>query len=425
MGPSSLDEGISVLVAAESFPNFLQSYVLNSIEEILRRGGGVTIAAGRRLGKQYPQRVDRLTLLDRTRYFRLDSIRGVLGGLRPYALPFTRSGRQAYRGLWTLTTSRRWRSRSLRHFVKAVVEAPLLAESRFNLVHAHNLIPAYEFLMVPQVLGIPLVTTFHGLPTIGGSGKLAEEKAAEVFEQGDVFLVNTRFAQRQLEGIGCPTGKIRVLPQGIRIEDYPFQPKACPSSAPVVLLTVARLSVEKGHRYALEAVCKLRAAGRKLEYRIVGIGYEKENLERLVRELQLQDCVHFFGEVSEGELQRHHREAHLFILPSVEDPEGFHTETQGVVIQEAQASGAIVVASATGGIPECVDDGRSAFLVRERDPQALAQRIAGVLDHPNHWETWQHAARAWVENHFAMEKIGKRLWDIYREVIKARPPRQV
>lgn len=408
----------SILIATETFPNRFQPYLVNSIEQAIRRGAEVTIVTGGRLGQSYPKRVDDLSLLARTHYFRFESASNVLRQLRTY-LPFNHQGLKAYQGLCRLLKSPSRGPTSFRAWVKAIIQAPLLGRPNFDLVHAHYLSGAYEYLFVAMVLEIPLVTTFYGLPTRGGSAELSPDKTARVFECGKLFLVCTRFAQHQLEARGCPPEKIRILPQGLWLEDFSYRPKPYPLQSPVVLLTVARLSVEKGHRHALEGVSRLRQMGRSVEYRIVGSGYERENLQNLVRELRLSDCVHFMGSVDDTELRKHYEQAHILILPSVTDCDGYHTETQGVVIQEAQASGLIVVASRTGGIPECVDDGRSAFLVPEGDPEALAQTIAWIMDHPEQWGVWQREGRAWVEQHFDMTKIGRRLWDIYTELLDA------
>ena len=124
------------------------------------------------------------------------------------------------------------------------------------------------------------------------------------------------------------------------------------------------------------------------------------------------------GERTDEQLLQEYREAHIFVLPSVPDEfGGHHTETQGVVIQEAQASGVIALASDTVGIPECVDDGRSAFLIPPRNPQALAEKIEWLLDHPSSWEALQRSGRAWVESRYAMDNIGRRLWETDSEVV--------
>jgi colanic acid/amylovoran biosynthesis glycosyltransferase len=413
-----MNHGPAVLTVVEHFPSSLQSYVINALEELSKRGAQITIVASRTLAETYPQRVEELRLLDRTLYVPVENLRDLLRALAHYLTPFGARGRCARRGLWLMVRSHRWRPSGVKDLAKSLVRAPLLGEGKFDLVHAHYLQGAYDYLFVSKVLEIPLIVTFHGLPTRGGTAKLPSSRAAQVFSNGEIFLVNTRFAQQQLVEMGCPYEKIRILPQGIRLEDYPFCPRPFPEAGPVRLLTVGRLSVEKGHSYALEAVRRLKDIGRKIEYRIVGRGYEKDSLEALIRRLGLENAVHLTGDLTDAELLRQYQEAHIFILPSIFDPEGYHTETQGVVIQEAQASGAIVVATRTGGIPECVEDGRSAFLVPERDSAGLADMIAWLIDHPERWPEWQRAGRTWVEERLSMAEIGQRLWNTYYEAME-------
>jgi glycosyltransferase involved in cell wall biosynthesis len=184
----------------------------------------------------------------------------------------------------------------------------------------------------------------------------------------------------------------------------------------VRILSVGRLEPGKGHSYALEAIAMLVARGFNLRYRIVGQGSHLAELETLTRDLGLNDRVEFCGGVFEGALLAEYAQAHLFLLPSLREQTGWQ-ETQGVVVQEAQASGCIVVATRTGGIPECVDDGRSAFLAAERDAPGLAAAIEGVLRAPDRWSEWQQEGRTWVEERFDAAVIGSRQWEIYRHVL--------
>ena len=84
-----------------------------------------------------------------------------------------------------------------------------------------------------------------------------------------------------------------------------------------------------------------------------------------------------------------------------------------MVIQEAQASGVLVAASRVGGIPECVDDGESAFLFPDRDPEAIAGVVGRLLDRPEAWRGWQDAARTWVERRFDIDELGAKLMGLY------------
>ena len=103
-------------------------------------------------------------------------------------------------------------------------------------------------------------------------------------------------------------------------------------------------------------------------------------------------------------------------MPSVVTHTG-EEESQGVALAEAQASGLPVVASAIGGIPECMCDGKSGMLVPPRDSEALAASILWLADHPEVWGSMGRAGRAQVETHFNLEKLNDQLVDIYKMAI--------
>lgn len=88
-------------------------------------------------------------------------------------------------------------------------------------------------------------------------------------------------------------------------------------------------------------------------------------------------------------------------------------------MQEAQASGCLLVATRTGGIPECVDEGH-ARLVPDRDERALAGAILDLLQHPDRWPEWQAAGRRWVEERYSVSVIGRRLAELYLRLVTCR-----
>ncbi len=110
-----------------------------------------------------------------------------------------------------------------------------------------------------------------------------------------------------------------------------------------------------------------------------------------------------------------YRSSHLFLLPSVTAGDG-DMEGQGLVLQEAQAAGLPVVSTRHNGIPEGVRDGETGFLVPERDPAALAERLTYLVEHPEVWPAMGHAGRALVEAEFDIEILNDHLVDIYRSL---------
>jgi colanic acid/amylovoran biosynthesis glycosyltransferase len=398
--------GRRIAVVCERFPNVVQPYILGQLIALQEAGVHLTIVSGlveRGAACQPEVEAHRL----RVRYIGLASRPQLVRQLASYLCPDYRPGRVAT-ALASYLAARPW-CRGPKHLVKGLAKLKLMSDGPFDLVHSHYLGGSYEYLFLKEVFGVPLVTTFHGLPPVG-VGKLAPEKMARVFAAGDLFLVNTRFARAQLEGLGCPAGKIAILPQGSDLSRFPFRERQAPKDGRYVMLTVARLSPDKGILCAIRAVKQLAIRHPGLEYQIVGEGPERGLLKR---EIGASANVRLVGSVSSQELWRHYSEAHIFILPSIKARDGHHEETQGVVIQEAQATGLPVIATRTGGIPECVIDGQTGLLVEERSPEALAEAIERLIQDYDQARHLALAGRRFVEEHFDQRDISRRLFQLY------------
>jgi glycosyltransferase involved in cell wall biosynthesis len=139
-----------------------------------------------------------------------------------------------------------------------------------------------------------------------------------------------------------------------------------------VLLSVGRLSREKGHAdliHAIPRIVKL-TGNAPLRLVIVGEGPERTRIEELCRNLRLTDVVTLTGQ--QEDINRYYSIADVFLLPS-------HSEGCPNVLLEAMAAGVPVVATEVGGIPEVVKDGRDAILVKKCDQAGLALTTAQIL----------------------------------------------
>lgn len=404
--------GLRLLFGAETFPNRIQPWVLSWIVESIRNGAEASVCAYARLGSTHQTAIDALGLDRLTTYVQPSTLKGVVRGLTGV---LKSSGFQGLaRGLSRARAASLNSSSRLKLAARNIALLPVLGGPRPDLIHSHAMNMTYTLVPVARALGVPLVATFHGLPP-KGVPLLPPRMQADVFSTCAMFMVNTAFAQKQLESLGCPRHKIRVIPQGIDLDEFTFQPTRPDLSRTIRLLTVARLHEDKGHKYMIEAVALLRRAGHDVTYDIVGVGPLTATLPRVATEAGVADCVRFHGEVDDPTLRNLYRSASVFVLPSVRSDDGFHEETQGVVLQEAQASGLLTIATRTGGIPECVDIDHGAWLVPDRDASALAAAVTSILNQPQRWEDLQRAGRKWVEDHFDIRTLGRRMASLYLE----------
>ena len=317
----------------------------------------------------------------------------------------------------------RYRSEpSVRSRVGAVLRGTSVASAAAKLpalrvIHSHSLQMGYEAIAVSDIRSLPIVLTFHGLEP-SGVRQVPENRRLALFAQAACVLVNTDFARHHAMQLGCPAHKLRVLPQGLPLEDFPFHSRQMPgANEPLELLSVGRFHRDKGQRYSLIALARLRREGFDARWHFAGVGPDHRKLEALATRLGVRPFVSFHEAISAEALKDLYRRCHLFVLASIGSKAGAeHMETQGVVLQEAQASGCIPIATRTGGIPECITDGHDGLLVEERSHRAIANAIRFLLQHPERWPEWQQNGRRTVEERFSADVIGRRMAALLQEV---------
>ena len=126
------------------------------------------------------------------------------------------------------------------------------------------------------------------------------------------------------------------------------------------------------------------------------------------------------GALPRDRVREYYAHAHVFALPGIIARSGAQ-ESQGVALLEAQASGLPVVASAVGGIPESLLDGKSGFLVPPRDVEVLAKRVATLIDRPELRASMGSAGQAFARENFDRNALANRLVSLYEGVVASRP----
>lgn len=414
--PLPADVPPEVLVLAPQFPSLNQPWIDTYLEQLHRQGLSFAVATSVDPARRSHDKVDRLGL--RQRAVRVATTRSEKVGSA--AAMAATSPYEAWRMIDAsrkiATSGGRLRSRLVLALRALHLASRLRRVGRPQVIHSHSLTFGYGFLAVALRWKTPLVLSFHGLEP-SGVPQVPRERRHAQFEQASRVIVNTKVAGQQAVELGCAPAKVTVLPQGLPIEEFPFAPRPVPGQdEPLRLLTVGRLHPDKGHRYALDAARRLTEAGREISWDFVGFGPEYDDLVAEVGRLNLDGTVRFLGTLESQELRQLYRQAHMFVLASVDhaSPEE-HVETQGVVLQEAQASGCIPVATRVGGIPECVTHDEDGLLVPDRSGRAIAEAVEQLLSRPERWPTMQRAGRENVERRFSADAVGEQMAQLLRE----------
>jgi glycosyltransferase involved in cell wall biosynthesis len=172
-----------------------------------------------------------------------------------------------------------------------------------------------------------------------------------------------------VEQLHLPARNVEVVPPGI---DPIFTPGGERSADPSVV-AVGRLVPVKRYDELIRAVAEARRRQPRLSLTIVGEGYEREQLDQLVLDLDLADSVTFAGRVSDHELVALYRRA--WMVASASAREGW-----GMSLTEAAACGTPAVATRIIGHTDAVIDGRTGVLVDPDDPIALGAAIADLAE---------------------------------------------
>ena len=178
-----------------------------------------------------------------------------------------------------------------------------------------------------------------------------------------------------------------------------------------VILSVGRLSREKGHACLLEAVALLNRHGApSFRLLIIGDGPEKASLRERCRALGLDSTVVFAGHRTDVDV--FYSMADILALPS-------HSEGSPNVVLEAMAAGVPVVATAVGGVPEIVEHARTGLLVPAGRPDAMAKAMASLLTDEKLRRSLAAAARCCIDEKFSPQAYRRSLVGVYQDMLAA------
>jgi glycosyltransferase involved in cell wall biosynthesis len=297
----------------------------------------------------------------------------------------------------------------------------LLGRRRPSLIHAHFGIEGAAALRMAVQLGIPLVTTFHGFDATLKTHAMLGSPAwfryplmrRKLAREGNLFLCASLFIRQKLLETGFPESRTHT--HYIGVDCRTIRPRADFEEKPLIL-HVARLVEVKGTRYLLRAFATVARKYHRVRLLIIGDGPLRRQLHALAASLGMRDRVEFLGALPHGAVLSWMRRAAMLVLPGIRTATG-REEGLGMVLLEAAATGLPIVGSRVGGIPECMLEGETGFLVPERDADALARRMAELLEDPVRRHRMGTAGRALVEDRFDIDRQTAVLENFYDSLL--------
>jgi glycosyltransferase involved in cell wall biosynthesis len=301
----------------------------------------------------------------------------------------------------------------------------LIRAHGIQLVHARSRAPAWSAWLASRRLGIPFVTTFHG---VYGHQNALKRQYNSVMCRGQPVIAVSHFVARHIEAVyGLEPARIEVIHRGIETRRFSADTidpgrigvlrehwQLGPNVNGPVLMLPARLSRIKGHALLLEALSRLR----HLPWHCLITGRAKAandryltTLRELAARLQLQHRVQFTG--SCDDMPAAYQLVDVVISASTK-PESF-----GRTLVEAQAAGCMVVAANHGGAREVVAEALAPGLFAPNDVSALTAALCRTLAlDTEDRRRCRHQAQQFVDREFRLDGMCQRTLALYARQIE-------
>ncbi|GIF03602.1 glycosyltransferase family 4 protein [Actinoplanes siamensis] len=294
---------------------------------------------------------------------------------------------------------------------------------RYDVVHAHDWLVAHAAMTVRDQLDAPLVATVHATESGRHQGWLPDAHNRTIHDierwlcaEADRVIVCSEYMRGEVIRLfGVPPERTRVVRNGVDALRWRARPRAVAAArarfagvdGPLVSYA-GRLVYEKGVQHLLAAVPALRDRFPGLRVVIAGDGPYREELE-----LRSGPPVTFAGFLTGHELTGLMAASDCYVVPSIYEP-------FGMVALEAAAAGTPVAVSATGGLTEIIEHGRTGVRFPPGDPAALTDAVAAVLSDREYARSLALRARARVVEDYNWHSIATRTAAVY-DSVRARP----
>lgn len=219
---------------------------------------------------------------------------------------------------------------------------------------------------------------------------------------------------------GIAAAKLSVIHNGIHVRTPDLPRSAVRASFHLppgarLILTVARLTEQKGHRYLLEAIPQILSELPNTYFLCVCDGPLSADLREHVKSLGLSERVFLLGK--RNDVSNLMAASDLFVLPSL-------FEGLPIVVLEAMSVGLPVVSTNVCGVRKAIQDDVHGRLVRLKDASGLAAAILEALRQPELTARWAAAAKARLLREFSAAKMAVETATLYERLLEARAARQ-
>lgn len=298
---------------------------------------------------------------------------------------------------------------------------------KLNICHAHspfNLGFLGKFISLWKK--IPLVYTHHTLYSEYAKFYLKENLITPYLARvwstwfsnlSDLVIAPSTKIKKLLKEYGTKK-EIEILPTGVDINFFKENPKnklllrkkLSLKEDSKILLFVGRIEGEKNPLFLIDVLREIIRKRKDVFLVFVGSGGFIEKIKEKAKKLGVLKFVKFTGRIPHSQIPFYYQGADIFVFSSF-------TETQGIVILEAEATGLPVVVVKDEAFIDVIENNKNGFLVKKENPKLFASFIFKLLESPLLYKNFSRRSRKIAEK-FSQEKQAKKLLSIYKDLIK-------
>jgi glycosyltransferase involved in cell wall biosynthesis len=258
----------------------------------------------------------------------------------------------------------------------------LIKKNQITHLHLSDGLLAPLGARIKEKTGVKVFATVHGLD-ITYKNKCYQSKIPKALNQLDKIICISNATKEECIKRGVNKDKIVVVPNGVNVDEFVIMEDTerlrevlekkigITLENKKILLTHGRLVKRKGVEWFINHV--MPKLSESYIYLISGDGEERENIKKAIDKNNFQNRVFILGKTNSNILKLLYNSSNLFIMPNIHiegNLEGF-----GLVALEAGSCGLPVIASNIEGIPNAIINGKTGWLVKEKDAQEFVTRI--------------------------------------------------
>jgi glycosyltransferase involved in cell wall biosynthesis len=261
------------------------------------------------------------------------------------------------------------------------------------------------YVLAAKLCGARVVYQIHG-----GAVRLLWRRALRMtLRWPDVVVVLAHSELEELREL-VPGQNVALVPNAIDCTPFLKQRRAPPEAhAPLRLIHLGRLLRTKGIFEMVQGLALARRLGVAAELVIAGDGPELERLQQAVKDLGLEECVCFAGPAFGERKARLISQGDVLLLPT-------YAEGLPYALLEGMAAGLVPVVTRVGAIPDVVLEGVHGVFVPGRDPEAIAQALAGLAADRGRLARMSAACRERVAACYSIERLADDFTALYRKL---------